>query len=545
MKVISLFNLLQMRCNVVNSYNEVMEKLPLRLTMFIFTFFIVLFSILTSGTIMIHNIAGAFEKEFGARAIAIARTVAQLEEVQDSVGTEEGFEVIQPIAERIRLATDVDYIVIFDMKGIRYSHPSESKIGTVYEDLENTIALSQHEYISKALGVQGFSIRAFVPIMNKEATKQVGVITVGIITPKWYSLVEQYKSDILVSLFWGLLIGLFGSILIANLIKRQTLNLEPYEIARIVQERSAIMQTMDVGILATDGNGNITYMNHLARKYTHFFGKNGKLEELFKDTWLAEEQIEKQEGHRPLLLHNQMYLVRTFPMKIHDKNAGSLIVITDRKEAHTLAEELTGVKTLVDTLRAQHHEFLNRLHSIAGLIQLNRNEEALSLIMDEITDEESVFQNIKDKIHDYSIQGLLIGKFSRAKELGIELTLSEDSYFFDSVTGFSSGDLITIIGNLLDNAMQACLSKEERFVDILIQGNQNYLYIEVQDNGIGIKQPIERIFEYGFTTKEKNGHGIGLPLVKQIVESNKGTIQVFSEVGVGTTIIVQVGGKDL
>jgi len=520
------------------------KKLPLRTTMFLFSFVIVLFSIMTSGAIMIHNIAGAFEKEFGSRAIAIARTVAQLEEVQTTVGTEKGFEVIQPIAERVRLATDVDYIVIFDMKGVRYSHPSESRIGTINEEIMKNAAYSQHEYISKAFGVQGFSIRAFVPIMNPEATRQVGVITVGIITPKWQHLVEEYQSDIYISLFWGLLIGLVGSILIANHIKRQTLNLEPSEIARIVEERSAIMQAMDVGLLATDGKGNITYMNHLARKYTHFFGKRGTLKEVFQNTWLGEEHIEKQDGYRPLSMFKQMYLVRIFPLKIHDKNAGSLIVITDRKEAHTLAEELTGVKTLVDTLRAKHHEFLNRLHSIAGLIQLNRNEEAISLILDEITDEESVFQKIKDKIQDYSIQGLLIGKFSRAKELGVELTLSDDSYLFDYVTGFSSGDLITIIGNLLDNAMEACLSKEEKFVDILIQGDKHYLYIEVQDNGAGIQKPVERIFDYGFTTKNKAGHGIGLALVKQIVESNHGTIQVFSEVGVGTTMIVQVGRNE-
>lgn len=126
----------------------------------------------------------------------------------------------------------------------------------------------------------------------------------------------------------------------------------------------------------------------------------------------------------------------------------------------------------------------------------------------------------------------------------MELTLSDDSYLFDYVTGFSSGDLITIIGNLLDNAMEACLSKEEKFVDILIQGDKHYLYIEVQDNGAGIQKPVERIFDYGFTTKNKAGHGIGLALVKQIVESNHGTIQVFSEVGVGTTMIVQVGRNE-
>lgn len=522
-------------------YNNPMENLSLRLKMFIFSFVIVFFSILTSGALMIHNIAGAFEKEFGARAIAIARTVAQMTEIQDTVGTQKGFQVIQPIVERIRLATDVDYIVVFDMNGVRYSHPSESKIGTLYEGIDQTEAFSQHEFISKAIGVQGYSIRAFVPIMNREATKQVGVINVGIITPEWYSLVSQYKSDIIISLLWGLSIGILGSILIANHIKRQTLNLEPYQIARIVQERSAMMQAMDVGVLATDESGKIIFINRLARQYTHYFEKDKTLREVFKNTWLGEEKLQKHESYRPLLLFDQMYLVRTFPIEIGGKNAGFLIMITDRKEAHTLAEELTGIKALVDSLRAQHHEFLNCLHSIAGLIQLNRNEDALNLIMSEITDEEDVIQRLRDTIHDYSIQGLLIGKHSRAKELGVNLTLDEDSYLVDLMTGFSSGDMVTIIGNLLDNAMEACLPKEERDVNILIQGNNRFLYIEVQDSGVGISGDPEKIFAYGFSTKKQEGHGIGLALVKQIVEANKGTLEVISEKNIGTTFIVKVG----
>ena len=144
------------------------------------------------------------------------------------------FETIQPIAERIRLATDVDYIVVFDMNGMRYSHPSESKIGTLHEEAENNAAMSQHEYISKAIGVQGHSIRAFVPIMNAEASKQVGVINVGILSPTWFNLLTYYQSDILISLIWGLLVGVIGAIILSNHIKKQTLNLEPYQIARIV-----------------------------------------------------------------------------------------------------------------------------------------------------------------------------------------------------------------------------------------------------------------------------------------------------------------------
>jgi len=519
----------------------VMKNISLRLKMFIFSFIIVIFSISTSGAIMIHNLAGALEKEFGARAIAIARTVSQLTEVQNNVGTKAGFDIIQPIAERIRLTTDVDYIVIIDMHRIRYSHPSESKLGTVFEGGDEIEAFSQHEYISKARGVLGYSIRAFVPIMNEEGTKQVGVITVGLLAPKWYNLLDEYQFDILVSLFWGLVIGLGGSVWVANHLKRQTFNLEPYEIARLVEERSGIIQAMDIGILATDECGNVTFMNRLARQYTHFFGQKVSRKTLFKDTWLAEDTIHQHEIYRPLLMYEQMYLVRTIPIRIMEQNAGYLIMLTDRKEANMLAEELTGIKMLVDSLRAQQHEYMNRLHSIAGLIQLERNDDALSLIIDEITDEEELIQSLHDKFQDYSIQGLLLGKFSRAKELGVELTIDENSNLVDFMSGLSSGDIITIIGNLLDNAMEACFECADKDVHLTIIGDKHYLFIEVQDSGKGIEGLPQRIFDYGFSTKQKEGHGIGLALIKQIVESNNGTIQVDSTVQIGTTITIKIG----
>jgi len=262
---------------------------------------------------------------------------------------------------------------------------------------------------------------------------------------------------------------------------------------------------------------------------------------LFKGTWLAEDTLQQHEVYRPLLMFEQMYLVRTFPIRIMEQNAGYLIMLTDRKEANMLAEELTGIKILVDSLRAQQHEYMNRLHSIAGLIQLDRDDDALSLIIDEITDEEEIIQSLHDKIHDYSIQGLLLGKFSRAKELGVALTIDEDSKLIDFMSGFSSGDMVTIIGNLLDNAMEACFECAHKDVHITLIGHKHHLYIEVQDSGKGITGLPNRIFDYGFSTKQKDGHGIGLALVKQIVESNNGIIRVESTVNVGTIITIEVG----
>lgn len=519
-----------------------MYRISLRVKMFIFSFILVVFSVVTSGLIMIHNISVAFEKELGARAISIARTVAQLPEIKSHVGKEGGSVVIQPIAERVRLATDVNYIVIFDMERIRHSHPSESKLGTLFEGGDEHASLSEHEYISKAQGVLGHAIRAFVPIMDEEGVRQVGVVTVGILSPTIHSLIVEYRSNMLLSLFWGLFIGFVGSLFIANHLKKQTFNLEPYEIARLVEERSSMIQAMDIGILATDAEAKIIFMNRLAMQYTNFSGKSILLSELFPDTWLANESHGGDEViYRPLLCNGVMYLVRIYPINVQDRPAGSLIMMTDRKEAHILAEELTGIKTLVDALRAQNHEYMNKLHSIAGLIQLERSDDALNMIMDEISDEQDVIQFLKDCISDYSVLGLLLGKRSRAKELGVVLTIDNDSFLSEIMHGFSGGDMVTILGNLIDNAMEACLTLDEKAVNLFIQGDTTFLYIEVQDNGSGLPEQTEKIFEYGFSTKEKEGRGIGLALVKQIVESNKGEISVYPMSDSGTTITVTVG----
>src|SRR5699024_9729391 len=145
--------------------------------------------------------------------------------------------------------------------------------------------------------------------------------------------------------------------------------------------------------------------------------------------------------------------------------------------AHELGEELTGAKALVGALRAQNHEYMNKLHSIAGLIQLEKTEQALDLIMEETSSEEDIVHFIQHRIEEYAISGLLLGKRSRAKELGVELFINPDSYLSELIGGFSTGDVITILGNLLDNAFEACQGKEKKEVTCFIQGDYQSLYI--------------------------------------------------------------------
>lgn len=219
--------------------------------------------------------------------------------------------------------------------------------------------------------------------------------------------------------------------------------------------------------------------------------------------------------------------------------------MVDRTEATQLAEELTGVKLLVDALRSQNHEYMNKLHSIAGLIQLERNEEALEVIMTETGNKENMIELLKERLTDYSVAGLLIGKSSRARELKIDFSIDRDSYLESIIDGISSGDLITIIGNLIENAFESFPpEREQKLVECQIQGNDQHLFIKVSDNGSGISpSEIKNIFSYGFSTKQKEGHGIGLALVHQIVTGQNGEIDVQSEVEEGTEITIEVNRR--
>lgn len=513
-------------------------------------------SVVTSGWIMIYSFSQALEKELGERTMAIARTVAQMPSIKNNVGQPDGEKVIQPIAERTRISTNVTYIVVFDMNRIRYSHPSQEQIGKAFVGGDESASLAEHEYTSKALGTLGYSTRSFVPIMDEQGVNQVGVAVVGILLPTFQSLLGTYQNDILLSLLWGLLVGLGGSLILANNIKKQTLGLEPYEIAKMVEERSAVMQAMDMGIISIDEHGNITFINRLAKVFTRFSEEDVRkkdlhLADVFPSTWktiialLKDDQ--QQNMNRNMVLYNNTYLVSLYNIYVKEKLAGSFITMTDRTEANRLAEELTGAKTLVEALRSQNHEYMNKLHSIAGLIQLERTDDALEYIIEETTNEENTIQFLRDSIKDPSVSGLLLGKKSRARELNVNFHINRDSYLHHLVDGFSSGDLVTILGNLIENSFESFITPEkDHHVDCLIQGDENSLYVIVKDNGRGIPQKEQaNIFSYGYSTKSKEGRGIGLALVKDIVESHDGHVQVVSEYGCGTEITITVDRGDL
>lgn len=494
------------------------------------SFLLVLLSVFLAGVIIVNRISDKMEREIGYRAMAIARTVAQLSEVQENLRQFEGSKVIQPLAERIRLATGVEYIVIFDMEKIRYSHPYLDRLGTVFNDGDEELSLQRKEYLSQAVGVVGPSIRAFVPVLADEGTRQVGVVAVGILVPTIREIVGAIRVELYSSILIGLALGGLGSFYLASNIKKNMFSLEPSEIARMLEERVAIFQAMDDGVVALDMENRITVINEKACRIAGISEKavGSPLQEFPAFTALSDFL----ETHDPaesteFILNNTWVLVDFLPIRVKERVVGRVITLKEKTEVRKMAEELTGVKTFIEALRVQNHESLNTLHTIAGLIQLDKADQAMDYIYRVTEEQQEVTRFLSSKIMYPNVAGLLLGKYNRGKELKVDVLFDPDSRLSELPEGFDSNTLTIILGNLLENAMEAVVGSKISEVHCRIKHEDHELILSVEDTGPGISLVNQaQMYQWGFSTKGNGNRGIGLSLVKQTVDLLGGTIEI-------------------
>lgn len=506
-------------------------QVKLRTKIALLSFSLALLSILVSGVAIVERTTEAARQEIGLRAMAIARTVAELKEIQDNLGQREGWKVIQPIAERIRVATKVEYIVVFDMNRVRYSHPLQDQIGTLFADGDEGPALRHQEYLSQAVGVLGPSVRAFVPIMADQGTRQVGVVAVGILVPTISEALHSLRMQLYSSLLIGIVLGLAGSFYLARNIKKNMFSLEPSEIARILEERVAVLESMAEGVIAIDKEGLVTILNHEAQRITGAFPDSvgQPLDQVvvvpgLKETILHGEGRFNQE----LVLNQNLVLANYLPVKVNEKVAGAAITFQDKTEVNKLAEELTGVKTFIEALRAQNHESLNKLHTIAGLIQLQKYEKAMDYIFSTTEEQQEITRFLSQRIRNPALAGLLLGKYNRAKELKVQLIFDPESSIGE-LPQLERSSLVVILGNLIENALEAVNGRPLCEVHCLIKQKGAELILSVEDTGPGIAPAdLEQIFDWGFSRKGTYNRGLGLALVKHAVDSYSGHLEVES-----------------
>lgn len=506
--------------------------------------------VFVSITIIISFVASwmtrNIEKEAKTNVMNVAELVAHSTEVVDALKKKDTKVISSYVDMQLENLELVDYIIVADNQGVRYSHPNPQMIGKTFEggDEYRVVRLGE-TYVSQATGTLGKSLRAFAPVYD-EQNQEIGFVSVGTLIERIESAKHMAVFYIILIGFGGLFTGSIGAFLLANHIKKILLGLEPDEITKLYHEKIGILDAIHEGLVAIDQEGRITLMNDSAFQIlgfdkeemkTQVIGRN--VEEMIPNTrMISILSTKKAEFDDEQKIQDTVILTNRIPIISKGQVIGVIASFRDKTEVRKMAEELTGVKKLAWSLRAQNHEFMNKLHTIAGLIQLEEYEEALQFISDVARIRMEVSHILTNQIKDSSISALLLAKYNKSEECRIKLTIDENSRLSRLPEGMSAQDLGSVIGNLIENSLDEVKNDGTGRIDIRIVEENECLTIRVQDNGKGISPELgDTIFNQGFSTKEGQ-RGCGLSIVKKIIEECNGTICFTSEEGVHWEIVI-------
>ncbi|MDW7667771.1 MAG: ATP-binding protein [Bacillota bacterium] len=521
------------------------KSLSLQTKITILIIIVVLASLFSTAGLIIRWAVNNLQEKAETNIMNVAEIVANTESITDALDKKdpEAFIKVQ-IDSIFNSVEQVDFIVVTDMNRIRYSHPVASRIGQEFVGGDEERVIEKGErYISEAVGTLGKSLRAFVPLYNNQ-NEQIGFVVVGTLTKSIDEAKNQIIFNITISSFLGIFIGIIGAFLLSINVKKELLGFEPTQMSQLYIEKEGMLEAIHEGVLAIDEDERITLYNESAKKILNIkdddiIGK--KVLEVFPTSQLPEvlksgeaEYDKEQEMNKAHILANRV------PIKDGDKILGAIATFRDRTMMTKLAEEISGTKQVVEALRANTHEFMNKLHVILGLIQLGDIEEAKNYIVNITDNQQKTISAVTNKIRNSKVAALLLGKISRSKEMGIEIEIDEETSLESTDDIIISNALITILGNLVENAMEATAksNKEQKRVNLKIKESESNIEITVRDTGVGIEEEDkEKIMNRGFSTK-KGSQGVGLSLVKRAVESLNGKIDIQSKLGLGTKIEV-------
>lgn len=523
-----------------------LRRVSIKWKITIFSFGIVLFCAMIGEILFIGTLRRISDDELGQQLLTTARTVAQMPAIIDQLENPRTNRQIEQTVEDIQVVDGVDYIVVMDMHHRILTDPLQQNIGTVSRTSDEGPAFAEHTYLSTAEGDLGVAMRAFVPIMNNSNSTQVGVVLVGKVLPSLWQIVLTNRTQILITLLLSSFFGVLGSFFLARQMKKEMFNMEPFEIAKLLRERTATVNAMHEGIIAVDTRGCITMINDKAREILEIKVRDDLIGTPINETGIDNRIVDilkfpEDLYNQALLISNVTILYSRVTVQLQGRAVGSIMIFQDRTDVAKLAEELTGVRAFVDALRVQNHEFLNKLHTIGGLVELDDREKVLEYIWEVTEQREELTRFLSSRINNPHITGLLLAKVNRGYELGVDVMIDQNSRLSQLPGALDQHDLVAVIGNLIENAFDALQDIERKQLFLkLYQDDENFTFM-VQDNGCGMSEVVrDKMFLRGFTTKSGAAHGYGMSLVRAIVDKSMGKIDVESRLGQGTRIIITI-----
>ncbi|MFG2616624.1 ATP-binding protein [Streptomyces sp. NPDC048507] len=495
----------------------------------LFAMQVLLVAVVVAGCAVFAYATARDQAEDAARrqAGAVARAVADSPSVREAVRTEADggpSAALQPYAERVRADAGVDFVTIMAPDGRRWTHPDPRRIGERF--LGNTAPALRGETFSETYtGTLGPSIRVVTPLADDRG-RIVGLVSAGITV----RAVSDRLAARLAALGWvaagALALGGAGTYVVNARLRRHTHGMNAAELSRMYDYHQAALHGVREGLLMLDGHRRITLINDAGRE---LLGLRGDVDGTgVADLGLPAPLTGALLADRPRvdevhLTTERVLVVNSSPVAGGGRR-GTVVTLRDHTELQALTGELDHERGFTQALRSQAHEAANRLHTVVSLIELGRSEEAVEFATAELELAQALTDEVVTAVGEPVLVALLLGKAAQAHERGIELAVTPDSGPVDTGPGVPPArDLVTVLGNLIDNAVDALSGVPGGRIAVTVRGDAGGLLLRVADNGPGLPEGVD-VFRRGWSGKGE-GRGLGLALVRQVAHRYGGLVE--------------------
>lgn len=503
---------------------EVFHSVPLRFQLVALQLAIVLAVLTAVGVVTIRMQEAQLRDAYKSRLIGVAESVARLPSVINAFGTPAPAETIQPIAEVIRQASNVTYVVVTDKFGVRQSHPNPEEIGK-HVSTDPSVPLAGDIYVGTQTGTLGESWRVKVPIFDRNGAV-IGSASVGVLESTLAADLYEDLPQLFGWLVGAALLGSLGAMYISKLVWRRIYKLEPEDIAALLETRDAMLHGLGEGLVAVDADGTVVLVNDEARRLL------GVGEEILGSPATASLEpgihrlLAAGSSTEELVLSGERILLgKVNAATVDGREVGKVLILRDRTELHAMLRDRDGALDVTQALRAQAHEFANKLHVVSGLLELGQQSKAVEFLGRSAADAGFVNRPLAAGITDDGVRALLIAKSTVCAERGIDIEVAEDSVCSPDGTD----DVITVLGNLIDNAVDAA-GYDSTVAVALAETPAGGRVLTVEDDGPGVPDADRQaVFEPGVTSKDTDGvntRGFGLALVQRVARRRGGTAAV-------------------
>ncbi|MFC0229106.1 ATP-binding protein [Serratia aquatilis] len=487
------------------------------------------------GVYTYYQLDAQLHRDLGARAQVQARGIALIPTLIEAVENKNTND-IAALMKKIRASSDASYIVIGDRHTMHLYHSEHpERLGKPMVGGDNHEVLQGKSIISIRQGGIGISLRSKAPILDAN-NQVIGIVSVGYLKSHIDSVNSRTLTQIVGSIVLLLMALFIFSWLLSTNLKRQMFSLEPKEIALLVRQQKALLEAIYEGVIAVDPQLRIITINHAARERLDLHQPVSSLlglhiNEVIKaqPDFFAVPQL-AQDTHDEVCRFNHVRVIASrVRIMQDDQPQGWVISFRDKNDINTLSSQLSQVKRYADNLRIMRHEQLNWTATLAGLLHMQRYDEAIRYVEAQSEGAQEILDFISQRFSSAALCGLLMGKYASAREKGITLRFDPACQLRQIPAALNETELMSIIGNLLDNAVEATLRcpAPHEAVELYINDSSKELVIEVADHGAGIAPQVrDTLFVQGVTTKEKGDHGIGLHLVANHVAQAGGGIEV-------------------